>query len=183
MSSRVLYMFHDGMEDIEAVAPLDLLRRAECEVLTVSVSTQRQVITKCDVPMMADECLRHPINSDDYDAIVIPGGPGIHPLRTHGYLSNLIDVMYQEHKWIAAICAAPLLLKDQGLLDGRDYTSHPTTAEELPDRIENQAVVVDGCVITSQGAGTAVEFGLKLVEIFVSREKAAELATAICMHT
>lgn len=180
MSSRVLFMFHDGMEDIEAIAPLDLLRRAECEILTVSVSTKRQVITKNDVPMMADECLRHPVNSDDYDALVIPGGPGVHPLRSHGYLSNIIDSMYQQHKWIAAICAAPLLLKDQGLLEGRDYTAHPSTEDELPDRILDKKVVVDGCVITSQGAGTAIEFGLKLVEIFVSREKAVEIGKAIC---
>ena len=180
MSSRVLFMFHDGMEDIEALAPLDLLRRAECEVLTVSVSTERQVITRSDVPVWADECLRHPINIDDFDALVIPGGPGIQPLRTHGYLSNIIDAMYQEHKWIAAICAAPLLLNDQGLLDGREYTSHPSTEDELKDRKIDAKVVVDGCVITSQGAGTSVEFGLKLVEILVSREKALELAQAMC---
>ncbi len=180
MSSRILYMFHEGMEDIEAVTPLDLLRRAECEVMTVSVSTERQVITKNDVPMMADECLRQPINVDDFDALVIPGGPGIYPLRTHGYLSNIIDSMYQEHKWIAAICAAPLLLNDQGLLEGRDYTSHPSTQDELKDRIDDKKVVVDGCVITSQGAGTSVEFGLKLVEIFASKEKAIEIGKAIC---
>lgn len=180
MSSRILFMFHDGMEDIEAIAPLDLLRRAECELLTVSVSTQRQVITKNDVPMMADECLRHPINPDDYDALVIPGGPGIHPLRSHGYLSNIIDSMYQQHKWIAAICAAPLLLLDQGLLEGRDYTAHPSTEDELPDRLTNKRVVVDGCIITSQGAGTSIEFGLKLVELFTSREKALEIGKAIC---
>jgi len=180
MSSRILYMFHNGMEDIEALAPLDLLRRAECEVLTVAVSTERQVITKNDVPILADECLRHPLNVNDFDALVIPGGPGIHPLRTHGYLSNIIDSMYQEHKWIAAICAAPLLLNDQGLLDGRDYTAHHSTAEELPDIIKDKKVVVDGCVITSQGAGTSIEFGLKLVEILVSKEKALEIAKAIC---
>ncbi|MEQ9825140.1 MAG: DJ-1 family glyoxalase III [Puniceicoccaceae bacterium] len=180
MSSRVMYMFHEGMEDIEAVAPLDLLRRAECEVLTVAVSTERQVITKNDVPMWADESLRRPLNVDDFDALVIPGGPGVHPLRSHGYLSNIIDLMYQEHKWIAAICAAPLLLHDQGLLEGRDYTSHPSTQDELQDRIADKKVVVDGCIITSQGAGTAVEFGLKLVEILVSREKALEIGKAIC---
>lgn len=180
MSSRVLFMFHDGMEDIEAMAPLDILRRAECELLTVAVSTKRQVITKNDVPVMADECLRFPINADDFDALVIPGGPGIHPLRNHGYLSNIIDSMYQQHKWIAAICAAPLLLKDQGLLEARNYTSHTSTKDELPDRITDKKVVVDGCVITSQGAGTAIEFGLKLVEILVSKEKAVEIGKAIC---
>jgi len=180
MSSRVLYMFHDGMEDIEATAPLDLLRRAECEVLTVAISPERQVITKNDIPMWADESLRHPINVADFDALVIPGGPGVHPLRTHGYLSNIIDGMYQEHKWIAAICAAPLLLNDQGLLEGRDFTSHPSTEEELPDRIKDKKVVVDGCIITSQGAGTSIEFGLKLVEILVSKEKALEIGKAIC---
>lgn len=173
-------MFHDGMEDIEATAPLDLLRRAECEVLTVAISPERQVITKNDIPMWADESLRHPINVADFDALVIPGGPGVHPLRTHGYLSNIIDGMYQEHKWIAAICAAPLLLNDQGLLEGRDFTSHPSTEEELPDRIKDKKVVVDGCIITSQGAGTSIEFGLKLVEILVSKEKALEIGKAIC---
>ena len=180
MSSRVLYMFHEGMEDIEALAPLDLLRRAECEVLTVAVSPERQVITKNDVPIWADESLRFPINTDDFDALVIPGGPGIHQLRDHGYLSNIIDGMYQDHKWIAAICAAPLLLNDQGLLEGRNYTDHPSTEEELKDRIADKKVVVDGCVITSQGAGTSIEFGLKLIEILVSKEKAVEIGKSIC---
>ena len=174
------FMFHNGMEDIEAFAPLDLLRRAECEVLTVAVSPERQVITRSDVPVWADESLRHPINLPDFDALVIPGGPGIHALRSHGYLNNIIDGMYQEHKWIAAICAAPLLLQDQGLLDGRDFTSHPSTEEELSDRIADRKVVVDGCIITANGAGASVEFGLKLVELFVSREKAAEIGRAIC---
>ena len=68
----------------------------------------------------------------------------------------------------------------KGCWKGRDYTSHPSTEEELKDRIVDKKVVVDGCVITSQGAGTSVEFGLKLVEILVSKEKAVEIGKAIC---
>jgi protein deglycase len=181
MSDRVLFVFHDGMEDIEAVAPLDILRRAEIDVLTLAVSTNRQVVTRSQVPMLADENLRFPINTDDFAALVIPGGPGIHDLRNnHGYLNNMIDCMYQEHKWVAAICAAPLLLKDQGLLIGRRYTSHPGTVGELPDRDPIEEVVVDGTVITSQGAGTSIAFGLKLVELLVSRERADTIAAAMC---
>jgi 4-methyl-5(b-hydroxyethyl)-thiazole monophosphate biosynthesis len=95
----------------------------------------------------------------------------------------MIDWMYQSHKWVAAICAAPLLLHDQGLLDGRRYTSHASTAGELVDRLQDEAVVVDGTVVTSQGAGTSLDFGLKLIELLVSKEKAAEVAASIAYRT
>lgn len=180
MSNRVLYIFHDGMEDIEALTPLDLLRRAGCDVLTLSVSTERQVVTRSDVPVWGDVSLRKAINVDDFDAVVIPGGPGVEHLRMHGYLGVLIDSLYQENKWVAAICAAPLVLLDQGLLDGRAYTAHPSTLEELPDQLSDRAVVVADNIVTARGAGSSMEFGLKLVELLVSKEKADEVAASIC---
>src|SRR5690606_26783466 len=92
------------------------------------------------------------------------------------------EILLRQHaaaRWIAAICAAPTALFDAGLLDGRRYTAHFSVANELPDILAHERVVVDGNLITSRGAGTALDFGLKLVEILFTPEKAREIAEAI----
>jgi protein deglycase len=86
----------------------------------------------------------------------------------------------QAERWLAAICAAPTVLHDVGLLNGRRYTAHYSVAHELPNILADHRVVVDGRLLTSRGAGTALDFGLLLVEKLFSPEKALEVSRSIC---
>lgn len=174
-------LFHDGMEDIEAITPLDVLRRAEIDVTTVSAGSNQDVLTKCSVQMRADESALNSLDLSEYGALVLPGGPGVRALRENSLVGETIRKLYDDGKWIAAICAAPLLLKDQGFLENYRYTSHTTTEGELPDRDVEESVVVDGQLITSQGAGTAMDFALTLVSLWKSGELAAQIADSICL--
>jgi protein deglycase len=115
-----------------------------------------------------------------FDCVILPGGPGVSRLRADSRVSAWVRRQHAANGWIAAICAAPVVLKDAGLLEGRRYTAHPSVLTELPDAIRDERVVVDRRMITSRGAGTALDFGLKLVEKIFSSEKAAEIAQSVC---
>ena len=116
-----------------------------------------------------------------YDLIFLPGGPGVLNLRGDARVRALVQQQAAAGGWVAAICAAPTVLNDAGLLEGRRYTAHPSVAKELPHILVNERVVVDGKIITSRGAGTSLDFGLMLVESLVSAEKAREISAAICV--
>jgi 4-methyl-5(b-hydroxyethyl)-thiazole monophosphate biosynthesis len=92
----------------------------------------------------------------------------------------LVRRQHADGGWIAAICAAPVVLKDAGLLAGRRYTAHSSVAAELPEALLDERVVVDGRLITSRGAGTALDFGLMIIGALLSREKAHEIANSVC---
>ena len=100
-------------------------------------------------------------------------------MRKDQRVLNLIKAHASSGKHVAAICAAPTLLKDAGLLAGKSYTAHFTVADELPDILSAQAVVEDDLIITSRGAGTAVEFGLKLAEILTGSDITAQVSDSI----
>jgi 4-methyl-5(b-hydroxyethyl)-thiazole monophosphate biosynthesis len=115
-----------------------------------------------------------------YDMIFLPGGPGTLNLRGDLRVRELVQKQFSDGRWLAAICAAPTVLNDAGLLQGRRYTAHTSVEKELGHVLTSERVVVDGKIITSRGAGTALDFGLKLVEELVSPAKAREIAAAIC---
>ena len=115
-----------------------------------------------------------------FDAVVLPGGPGVKHLRADFRVRGIVERHAAAGRWVGAICAAPTVLHDAGLLQGRRYTAHFSVANELPAILPQERVVVDGNLITSRGAGTALDFGLQLVEKLVSREKALEVAASIC---
>jgi 4-methyl-5(b-hydroxyethyl)-thiazole monophosphate biosynthesis len=101
-------------------------------------------------------------------------------LRADPRVRELVLRQYQVGGWIAAICAAPLVLHDAGLLTGRRYTAHFSVACELPSILAGERCLVDGQIVTSRGAGTAVDFGALLIEKLVSPTKAREVAISIC---
>ncbi len=174
-----LFIICDGVEELEAVAPIDILRRGGIDVTIASAGTTKTVLGKNDITIGTDTSVSD-LHSQIFDALVFPGGPGVYTLRKDTRLPDIIQQHVTGDKWIAAICAAPTLLKDQGLLDGRKHTSHFTVWDELPES-EKSDVVVDGKIVTSQGPGTAVAFGLKLVEVLTSKENAEEVASSICL--
>ena len=178
MTHSICFLFHDGMEELEAIAPLDLLRRANLKVTTYSLGSQITVTSRNGVLIQADELFEEPLPIDGFYALIIPGGPGVKNLRNDDRVSALIRSFANAGKWIAAICAAPLLLHDQGLLEGKRYTAHASTADTL-SRIDPAAsVVIDGNIITSRGAGTSIDFGLTIVATLTGSETADSISKA-----
>lgn len=173
---RVLCILENGFEEIEAIAPVDLLRRAGIEVVMAGVSA-REVIGKCGVRVSADALLSD-ISGDDFDALFLPGGPAVMELRNNEEVIALIRAFHGAGKPIAAICAAPLLLEDAGVLAGERITAHFSTAGELPG-ITGGRVELEAKLLTSRGAGTAIEFGLAFVELLAGEDAAAKVSEAI----
>jgi protein deglycase len=164
---RVLVPLAEGFEEIEAVTVVDLLRRASIEVHTASLDGPL-VIGSHGIAVQADMAL-DAVAADDYAMIVLPGGmPGAEHLKNDPRVVSLLRRFAADGRYTAAICAAPSVLAHAGLLDERAATSFPgfLTAESAPGiRLRHDAVVIDGKVVTSRGAGTAMEFGLALVEL------------------
>ena len=175
----VLAILPEGFEEIEAITPIDLLRRAGAEVTIAALGASPHVTGRCNITMHADTTLGNAAEKS-YDLIFLPGGPGVLNLRGDARVRELVQQQAAAGRWVAAICAAPTVLNDAGLLDGRRYTAHFSVAKELPHILKDERVVVDGKIITSRGAGTSLDFGLMLVEKLFSPEKAREVAVAIC---
>jgi 4-methyl-5(b-hydroxyethyl)-thiazole monophosphate biosynthesis len=175
----VLVLLAEGFEEIETFTPVDLLRRAGAEVTLASLAEQRHVTGRSGVTVHADAALSE-IGGRLFDLLLLPGGPGVKNLRADPRVDAVVRSHAAAGKWLAAICAAPTVLKAAGLLEGRRYTAHFSVAGELPNILTDQRVVVDGNILTSRGAGTALDFGLLLVEKLVSAEKASDIARSIC---
>ena len=175
----VLTLLAEGFEEIEAFTPVDLLRRAGVEVTVASLADHRHVTGRSGITTHADAALSE-VGDHLFDLLFIPGGPGVKNLRVDLWVRAVVERYVVVGKWLAAICAAPTVLNASGLLDGRRYTAHFSVAGELPHLLADQRVVADGKILTSRGAGTALDFGLLLVEKLVSADKAREVARSIC---
>jgi len=174
----VLIILGNGFEEIEALAPLDLLRRAEVSCQTASVEPDRWVTGRSGIRVEADVLLQQ-VDDQIFDALIIPGGPGTGALRKNPSVLDMVRAHRKRDKILGAICAAPTVLLDAGVLPGPKHTGHGTILSELPEIDEEQAVVVDDRVITSRGAGTAIEFGLALAFFLAGQEVAKEVAKSI----
>ncbi len=178
MKRRVLCVLAPGFEEIETVTPIDLLRRAGAEVVVASLQGEPWVTGRSEITLKPDAALAE-VESGDFDLLVIPGGPGVAALRTDGRAARLAREFIGRGKPVAAICAGPTVLGDAGVLEGKRFTAHFSVWGELPDALGDERVVQDGLVITSRGAGTAVDFGLALVAALFGPDKAGEVARAI----
>ncbi len=167
-----------GFEEIETIAPVDLLRRAGVEVVVASLTGEKLVTGRCNVAVQADAALAE-VAEQDFDLFLIPGGPGIKAVRADGRAARLAQAYAQAGKPVAAICAAPTVLKDAGLLAGKRFTSHAGVLPELPESQVQERVVEDGNLVTSRGAATSVEFGLALVRRLCGEAAVAEVAKGI----
>lgn len=176
---RVLILLTDGFEEVEMIAPLDVLRRAGIEVTVAALGEHIHATGRCGVTVHSDTTLAAIPDEAAFDLLLLPGGPGVKNLRADPRVRARVQTQHAAQRWLAAICAAPTVLNDAGLLSGRRYTAHASVANELPAILEKERVVVDGNIVTSRGAGTALDFGLKLVELLVSPAKAQEVAASI----
>lgn len=166
----MIYVFlAPGFEEIEALAVVDVLRRAELEVLTVGVG-EDFVVGSHQIPVAADIYERDLVLDDKTDAIVLPGGmPGTLNLEKSAVVQKAIDWAVKNNKIVCAICAAPSILGHKGLLDGKKATCFPGFEEELfGANVSKDFVVKDGNFITAKGMGSAIEFGLQIAEILTN---------------
>jgi 4-methyl-5(b-hydroxyethyl)-thiazole monophosphate biosynthesis len=174
----VLVIVAEGFEEIEMVTPVDLLRRAGAQVTVAGIADGIHVTGRSGVTLHVDAPLSS-VESREFDCILLPGGPGVKLLRGDARVAALIARQRRSNGWIAAICAAPTVLKSAGVLENARYTAHFSVAAELPLALLGERVVVDGKLITSRGAGTALDFGLAVVERLFSAEKAGEVSQSI----
>lgn len=174
-----LAILPEGVEELEAVAPIDLLRRAGVEVTVASLADGIHVTGRNALTLHADTPLST-VGDRLFDLLFLPGGPGVKLLRADTRVRAAVLAHHAANRWLAAICAAPTVLNDAGLLAGRRYTAHFSVAVELPAILSGERTVADGPILTSRGAGTAIDFGLLLVEKLCSPEKAREIALSIC---
>ncbi|MFZ2039186.1 MAG: DJ-1 family glyoxalase III [Desulfobacterales bacterium] len=177
MRKKVLVPIADGVEEIEAVCIIDVLRRAGAEV-TVAAVDNLEVTAARGVRLVADWRLAD-CAAERFDLIALPGGlPGAEHLRDCAVLTALLRDQAQQNRLYAAICAAPaVVLQHHGLLAGRRATCHPALADRLDPAADPGArVVVDGNCVTSQGPGTALEFALELVARLFGPERAEAVA-------
>ncbi len=169
--SRVLMPLAEGFEEIEAVTVVDLLRRAGIEVHTAALA-RREVAGSHGITVVADIGLDDAVAAD-YDMIVLPGGmPGADHLKKDARVVALLQQFASSGRYTAAICAAPGVLAHAGLLEGRAATSYPgfLKPDSAPGiRLREDAVVIDGKVVTSRGPGTAVPFALSLIELLAGK--------------
>lgn len=170
----MIYCFlADGFEEVEAIAPIDMLRRAEIEVVTVGV-TGETITGAHNIKVTADCKIDEITLDDEIDAIILPGGmPGTLNLENSAEVQNAVDFAVKNNKYICAICAAPSILGHKGLLKGKNAIAYPGFETELEGaNISSDYVVCDGKFITAKGAGVAVDFGLEIVAQLLGREKA-----------
>ena len=174
---KTIFVFlADGFEEIEALTPVDILRRAGLSVKTVSVMDEQVVAGAHGVPVMADMMFDE-VNAEDAEMILLPGGlPGATNLDAHQGLSQMILDFAKEEKPLAAICAAPLVFGNRGLLEGKKATCYPgfetylKGAQYTADLVEK-----DGNFITGKGPGAAMEFAFAIVEKYCGMDKVNEL--------
>ncbi len=174
-----LVILPSGFEELEAIAPIDLLRRAGVEVTVAALDESIHVTGRSGITLHADTTLTA-VGERLFDLLFLPGGPGVKHLRADPRVRAQVLAHHAADRWIAGICAAPSVLHDAGLLSGRRYTAHFSVANELPAILAEQRTVADGRLLTSRGAGTAVDFGLLLVDKLTSPEKSREVAQSVC---
>lgn len=173
----MIYMFlAEGFEEVEALAPLDLIRRAGLEIKTVGVGT-KTVVGSHGIPVVAD-MTESEFSDDAPDMVILPGGmPGTRNLDANKTVHKAIADAVKNDAFVCAICAAPMILGKLGLLSGKNAVCYPGFEEYLDGAtISDKKVVRDGKVITAKGMGAAVEFGLAIVEALKDDKTAEELA-------
>lgn len=175
----------EGFEEVEALAPVDLLRRAGVEVETVSIVENRRAVTGARGVCVHADITIGEIDKDKAQLLILPGGmPGTTNLAACDKLMAIVDEFAKSGdtaKRVAAICAAPArILGARGLVNGKKAVCYPGMENELTGAIKStDSVVTDGNITTSRGMGTAVEFGLELVKLLCGEKKASDLRSTV----
>ena len=177
--TQALIPLADGVEEMEAVILIDVLRRAKWTVVTTGIAGE--VVTASRGTRLIPDRHWNVLKPMDFDMLVLPGGAdGVRALRQFPPIVELVKRFVAENKWVAAVCAGPLILLDAGVLSGRRFTAHPGVFDQLPaSGRSSERVVVDGRLVTSRGPGACFEFALRLVSLLDGPDKASALAEAM----
>ena len=193
---RALVILAQGFEEVEAITPVDYLRRAEIEVITAALDKDRLVTGSRGIPVMADTTLKSlaeekKFSPSHWDAVILPGGlPGSNNLAASNEVTNFIIAMAGDDKWVCAICAAPaLVLGPLDLLTGRKFTCYPGLEEKVKGaNWQEDRVIIDinpapkkSGIITSRGAGTAGEFAAAIISSLLNDAKGKEIAEKVLL--
>ena len=179
----VAILLGTGFEEAEAMVPADLLRRAGIEVALVGLEG-RQVSGSHGIPVIADTTLEE-LDRDTVDMLMLPGGlGGVEAISSNVHAQALIQYCYDHGRWLAAICAAPTILANLGMLDRRRAVCYPGMEDLMGSAVvqKGSPVVVDGHIITGEAAGSSFPFGLKLVEILKGASAAEQVCHAVHYH-
>lgn len=180
---KCIVFLADGCEECEALLIVDILRRAEIRTITAAVGGNRQIISSHQIPILADT-LAEDADYSSADLIVLPGGmPGTLNLGKSPVVRQQC-LSFAENKMIAAICAAPSVLADLGLLKGKRAACYPSFRDHLAAgeaAVSEAGVVTDGNIVTGQALGAAIPFALELVRLLTDEKTAASVAKAICL--
>ncbi len=177
----MIYVFlAQGFEEVEALAPIDLLRRCGKEVITVGVN-DNIIVGSHNIPIVTDTITQEIKLDDTLEMIILPGGmPGTINLENDPAVQEAIDFCVKNDKFIGAICAAPSILGHKGILKNKKAVCFEGFENQLEGAdVSKDSVMADGNIITARGAGVAVQFGLKLVEVLISKERSDTLKAAI----
>lgn len=179
----VAILLGKGFEEAEAIVPADLLRRAGVEVALVGVGG-KQIPGAHGITVTADLTLKE-LDRDQVELLMLPGGMGgVEALSGDVRAQALIQHCYDEGRWLAAICAAPTILANLGMLDRRRAVCYPGLEDLMGSAVVQKGcqVVVDGHIVTGEGPGSAFPFGLKLVEILRGAQSARQVAGELHYH-
>ena len=179
---KVYVFLAEGFEEMEVVTPVDLLRRVGVDAKLVSVTGKKTVTGAHGVAYQADLLFEE--IEPNADMLILPGGmPGTTNLQAHAGLAKLLLAQHQAHKWVCAICAAPMILGALGIVKDRHAAIYPGMEAHLIGATPlTDAVVVDGNVVTSRAPGTAIPFALTLAKLLTDEKTAAALTEDIVFH-
>ena len=176
---RVLLPLANGVEELEAVTLIDVLRRGGVEVTSAAIGDSLTVKGSRGVSLLAD-ALWASLDPSGFDALVLPGGgKGTEALAQDERVLDAVRAFDEQEKIVAALCAAPTVLAAAGVLKDRRATCYPTCAAQLGDAYDTAPVIADGNIITSQGPGTAMLFALVLIQQFMGDETAHRVADGL----
>lgn len=175
----VALLLADGFEEIEALTPVDILRRAGIKVVTYSINGDLCVCGTHNIMVDADDIIEN-INYEDVEAVILPGGmPGADNLENSNEVQDILAYASQNGLLMCAICAAPKVLGKFGYLKGKKATCFPGFEENLLDATATtERVIVDGNIITSKGMGTAMDFSLAILEYLKDKDTADKMAVS-----
>lgn len=182
MGKKAIVFLADGFEETEALAPVDLMRRSGVDVRLISINETRTVTSSHNIVLTADQTIAEGIG--DYDLLMLPGGmPGTKNLNACKQVTDEVLNADKSGKLIAAICAAPMVLGQLGLLKGKNATCFPGFEQYLEGaNITNTGVVVDGKIITAIGAGASLQLGVAIVSELFGKEAGVKISEQIQMN-
>lgn len=177
---KALLLFADGFEDVEAIATRDILIRAGIEVYDAKIDEDKQIVVSSHkMSLIGFKSLKN-INIDEFTALILPGGSrGVNNLLRSSEVDYLVKEFNKQHKWVCAICAAPMVLAKNGLLHNKRYTCYPGCDEGLDGIYTGEEVVVTDNLVTARSMLYSVPFGLKIIELLLGKSDSDRIYSQI----